>query len=86
MSNTKFEINKINTVIVGGGRVGNTLLEKIKLIPTKIYETYGMTETLTHVAIKRINGMNKTQIFSALNGITFEKLVEKILLNASINR
>ena len=49
------------------------LLEKIKLIPTRIYETYGMTETLTHVAIKRINGMNKTEIFSALNGITFEK-------------
>ena len=60
-------------MIVGGGRVGNPLLEKIKLIPTRIYETYGMTETLTHVAIKRINGMNKTEIFSALNGITFEK-------------
>ena len=73
LENSLSKINKINTVIVGGGRVGNTLLEKIKLIPTKIYETYGMTETLTHVAIKRINGMNKTEIFSALNGITFEK-------------
>mgnify|MGYP001161481629 FL=1 len=73
LENSLSKISKTNTVIVGGGRVGNPLLEKIKLIPTRIYETYGMTETLTHVAIKRINGMNKTEIFSALNGITFEK-------------
>lgn len=73
LENSLDKINKIKTVIVGGGRVSNTLLEKIKLIPTKVYETYGMTETLTHVAFKRINGVNRTEIFRALDDITFEK-------------
>lgn len=37
-----------------------------------VYETYGMTETLTHVAIKPLNGPNKSDVFTVLDGVHFE--------------
>ena len=40
--------------------------------PIQVYETYGMTETLTHVAIKPLNGPNKSDLFHALNRIYFD--------------
>nr|MBC8467501.1 hypothetical protein [Candidatus Neomarinimicrobiota bacterium] len=39
---------------------------------TQVFETYGMTETLTHVAIKPLNGPSKSDLFHALDGIHFE--------------
>ena len=39
---------------------------------THIFETYGMTETLTHVAIKSLNSPNKSHVFTALEGVRFE--------------
>lgn len=49
------EISKIKKLIVGGGVVSKTLLNSIQEIPTKIYATYGMTETITHIAVRKLN-------------------------------
>ena len=53
--NSLNEIEKIKKLIVGGGVVSNALQSKIKNLSTKIYATYGMTETITHIAIKPLN-------------------------------
>jgi len=52
------QLHKIKTLIIGGGVVDNGLLEKLKPVPTEIFATYGMTETITHVAVKRLNGFD----------------------------
>lgn len=54
--NSIFNLYKIKTLIIGGIRLDSTLEEELlKLnINTKIYETYGMTETLTHIATRKI--------------------------------
>lgn len=49
------EIYLIKKVIVGGGAVSDELIDKIKDISTEIYATYGMTETITHIAVKPLN-------------------------------
>ncbi len=49
------EIYLIKKVIVGGGAVSDELMDKIKDISTEIYATYGMTETITHIAVKPLN-------------------------------
>ena len=49
------KIENINTIIVGGASVSNSLKTKIQNIKTTIFETYGMTETVTHIALKKIN-------------------------------
>ena len=66
------DLDKIKKLIVGGGHVSLKLVEKLQIGSTQVYETYGMTETLTHVAIKPLNGPNKSDVFQALDGIQFE--------------
>lgn len=48
-------LNQIETVIVGGAPVSSQLRNLIKLSSTKVFETYGMTETITHVAVRPLN-------------------------------
>ncbi|WP_353777776.1 AMP-binding protein [Winogradskyella sp. 3972H.M.0a.05] len=60
LSNTINHLQNISTVIVGGAKVSAKLSEAIQTCPSRVYETYGMTETITHVAVKRLNGNSDT--------------------------
>ncbi len=62
----------ISTIILGGGEVSNILLSKIKNQKPKIYHTYGMTETASHVAVKKLNGDDASEQFNALPNVTFK--------------
>jgi len=53
--NSLSEISIVNKLIVGGGLVTDDLQLKILDLPTEIYATYGMTESITHIAIKPLN-------------------------------
>ncbi len=55
LHNSLNEIHLIKKIIVGGGAVSDELIDKIKDISTEIYATYGMTETITHIAVKPLN-------------------------------
>ncbi len=66
-------INRIKKIIVGGAPVSQSLLKKIQNLDTSIYGTYGMTETITHIAINRLNGLEKNEIFEALKGVRFSE-------------
>lgn len=45
---------KIKTTIIGGGAVNQTLLTLLQKEPNNFYSTYGMTETITHIAVKNL--------------------------------
>ncbi len=55
LHNSLADIHKIKKLIVGGGTVSNELLSKIQKVKTEIFSTYGMTETITHIAVKKLN-------------------------------
>lgn len=62
----------IKKIIVGGGHV-NTRLEIIAVeIPAELYETYGMTETASHIALRKFNG-EKSDYFTTLSGIVIHQ-------------
>lgn len=67
------EIEKIKTIIVGGAPISIKLKEKVQEKSTAIFETYGMTETITHVAVKRTNGLveRSRNHFNAIPNVTF---------------
>ncbi|WP_298485684.1 AMP-binding protein [uncultured Maribacter sp.] len=68
-------INKLHTlkkVIIGGAPMSASLKEKVQGIKTEVFETYGMTETITHIALKKINN-NSKKTFSILPGIKITK-------------
>ena len=73
LDNSVARLHLISKLIVGGGPFSESLKELVADVDTKVYETYGMTETLTHVAIKPLNGPNKTDLIQSLDGILFEK-------------
>ncbi|WP_299367321.1 AMP-binding protein [Winogradskyella sp.] len=65
----------IKNIIVGGSKITQPLLERIKNSSSKFYETYGMTETVTHVAVRRLSSkISKGEaFFNALPNVTFSQ-------------
>mgnify|MGYP003147759610 FL=1 len=55
LDNSVGRLHLIKKLIVGGGAVSPRLQKMVKEVSTKVYETYGMTETVTHIAAKRLN-------------------------------
>lgn len=69
LENSLKEIEMIKTLIVGGTVVSRSLKEKVQEKNTAVFETYGMTETITHVAVRRINGV--VEHFNAIPNLAF---------------
>ena len=46
----------MKAILVGGGPVSPALAAMIDQLAAPVYHTYGMTETATHVALRRLNG------------------------------
>ncbi|WP_397447136.1 AMP-binding protein [Polaribacter sp. R77954] len=55
LENSLLKIKKIKKLIVGGGVVSNLLQKKLQHLSTEVFATYGMTETITHIAVKKLN-------------------------------
>ncbi len=66
-------LHKVHKLIIGGGAVSKELNDKLQEVETEVFSTYGMTETITHIAVRRINGLAKSAIYTALPNVKFEK-------------
>ncbi|TXD51320.1 AMP-binding protein [Polaribacter sp. IC063] len=55
LENSLASIQLIKKIIVGGGVVSGRLQEKLQRVSTDVFATYGMTETITHIAVKKLN-------------------------------
>lgn len=49
------KLNLVKTLIIGGGVVSKKLQSQLESLSTNVFSTYGMTETVTHIAVKKIN-------------------------------
>lgn len=67
--NSLKELNNVKKMIVGGAKMNSTLEKGLRKLKTKVYETYGMTETITHIAAKEIG----QEAFSVLPNIKITK-------------
>ena len=61
---------QIRTLLIGGGPVDALLEQTIKDLSTQIYHGYGMTETFSHIALRKVNGKDASPVFVALKGIS----------------
>jgi len=64
--NSLKELKNVKKMIVGGVKLNKTLEKQLAKLPVEAYETYGMTETITHIAAKRIG----EKAFTVLPGVT----------------
>ncbi len=65
-------LNAAKAILLGGAPVPAALEEKLQAIAAPVYQTYGMTETVSHVALRRLNGSERQGFYSALDTISFE--------------
>ena len=80
LSNSIKNIDKFRYIIIGGSSVNNSLKEKIFRKTKGVFETYGMTETLSHIAVKNLStGKNE---FEALPGVKFKAKNNNLLIIA----
>lgn len=64
---------QFDTILLGGGPVSDSLLEDIRKLDAQVFQSYGSTETVTHVAIRRINGAAPEDHFSAIGECHFAR-------------
>ena len=61
---------KVDRVLVGGGAVDADLARELLPFPNAVYSTYGMTETLSHIALRRLTGKDAGAYYEPLAGIS----------------
>lgn len=66
---TEKEFNNINKLIIGGGKISTNLIEKLNKTSTHCYQTFGMTETASHIAIRDLRKHNKDMRYKCLNHV-----------------
>jgi o-succinylbenzoate---CoA ligase len=65
--------NQLETVIIGGAPLDESTRKRLQNFSCQFYETYGMTETISHIALKKINGKNKSAYFETLPNISIRQ-------------
>jgi O-succinylbenzoic acid--CoA ligase len=64
--NSLKELKNVKKLIIGGSMISKALEKELSKLPTKVYETYGMTETITHIAARELG----EKVFTVLPDIT----------------
>lgn len=76
------KIENIKTVIIGGSKVSKQLQNKIKDSKTSFFETYGMTETATHIALRPLQSksQNGDDVFTTLPNVSVSQDIRGCLV------
>ncbi|MER3318085.1 MAG: AMP-binding protein [Allomuricauda sp.] len=68
VQNSLNQLSRIQTLIIGGAPVDSSLRSQLVKLSVRAFETYGMTETITHIAVKRI-AEGSTNYFETLPNV-----------------
>ncbi len=69
----------VRTLLLGGGFVNPELEEALQSLPTRIFVSYGMTETLSHIALRRLNGEERSSAYTPLPGVRLSNAADGTL-------
>ncbi len=62
-------LDGMKAILVGGAATSPALETLVQSIIAPVYATYGMTETVSHIALRRLNGPTASDLFTALPGV-----------------
>ena len=71
---------QIGTVLIGGGTIDKHIEDELKNFPNQIYATYGMTETLSHIALRHISGESASPWYTPMPQVHVELSEEHTLI------
>ena len=70
----------IRHLIIGGGAIDQALASQLADFPHQVWSTYGMTETLSHIALRRLNGPEASDWYTPFDGVTLSLTDEGCLV------
>jgi O-succinylbenzoic acid--CoA ligase len=73
-------LRHIRHLIIGGGAIDDYLQEALKDFPNAVWSTYGMTETLSHIALRRLNGPTASSWYTPFEGVKLSQTEEGCLI------
>jgi len=73
-------LNRFKAVLLGGAPVSPSLLAQVRRLTCPVYETFGMTETVSHIALRRLNGAAASSWFRVLPGVEIDTDVRGCLV------
>ena len=75
-------LSRIRHLIIGGGAIDAALEKELKSFPGNIaiWSTYGMTETLSHIALRRINGDEPSEWYQPFDSVHISQTEEGCLV------
>jgi O-succinylbenzoic acid--CoA ligase len=63
-------LESIEKLIIGGAFISGPLFEQLQQVKTQAWQTYGMTETMTHIAVRKLNGEKNRDTYQTLPGVS----------------
>lgn len=75
-------LSRIRHLIIGGGAIDAALEQELQSLPgdIAIWSTYGMTETLSHIALRRINGDEPSEWYQPFDSVRISQTEEGCLV------
>ncbi|MBR6286734.1 MAG: AMP-binding protein [Bacteroidaceae bacterium] len=63
-------LRQVKHLIIGGGAIDPQLEAELRTFPNCVWSTYGMTETLSHIAMRRVNGSSPDGRYVPMRGVS----------------
>ena len=63
-------LRQVRHLIIGGGAVHDDMARQLASFPNHVWSTYGMTETLSHIALRPLNGPDASPWYTPFQGVT----------------
>lgn len=76
----KERLSRTDILIIGGGAIDIALEAEIRPLPGEVYSTYGMTETLSHIALRRLNGVSASLHYQPFSSVELSLSPENTLI------
>jgi O-succinylbenzoic acid--CoA ligase len=74
------KLNYIKHLIIGGAPVSDELIEKIRAYKCNAYSTFGMTETVSHIALRNLK--NKNEPYRAIGNTRFSTVEDCLVIDS----
>ena len=74
------EIPDFAAMIPGGGAIDKNMAKELKSFPNAVWSTYGMTETLSHIALRRLNGSDASEWYTPFDNVSLSLSDEGTLI------
>ncbi len=75
------KLKEIRIILIGGGPISNDLEKLLIEKEITVYHSFGMTETLSHIALRKV-GFENEIFFHALPGIHFSTENDQLIIHA----